>query len=241
MQDLFSILPNSHFESIEKILDSTSNLDQKLDNNQNTLLHIACQYHLETKTIKKLIESGINIYTINKYRWTPLYVNFLYSNSTGKKTKEELTNCRIEITKEFIRNGFDINSDNFLHLLCSENSDPLILKFLLDQKANPNKLDENEKTPLIIAIQNNLVEHVELLVSYGADVNYVDEQSNTALFYACKLKCEVRIIEILLEKPNEKINYNLIGNSKAILHVCNTWWKERFVVLEKLIKSGCRF
>ncbi len=70
------------------------------------------------------------------------------------------------------------------------NKDSITVKNLLDKKANPDfkkKVGFFEMSMLILAVQNNDISDVKLLVSHGAKVDWRDAFSSTALMYAAAL------------------------------------------------------
>jgi hypothetical protein len=60
---------------------------------------------------------------------------------------------------------------------------PIIVKFLLDNKADPN-LQSNGHTPLMQACLIHSYKQIKILLSKGASINEIDSAGNTALMYA---------------------------------------------------------
>ena len=60
---------------------------------------------------------------------------------------------------------------------------PFILEMLLRAGANPNEIYFTSQ-PLIIAIENLRIDHIEILLNYGADPNLKDNKEDTALHIA---------------------------------------------------------
>jgi len=59
-----------------------------------------------------------------------------------------------------------------------------VVQDALDNGFDPNTVDENKRTALILAAYNGHTEIVQLLIDQGADVNFTDEIQRTALMYA---------------------------------------------------------
>jgi len=60
----------------------------------------------------------------------------------------------------------------------------LLLRYLLENGANPNVANEHGQTPIQMALRDNLIDSVELLLSYGANINHAPSQSRGILEYA---------------------------------------------------------
>jgi DnaJ-domain-containing protein 1 len=60
---------------------------------------------------------------------------------------------------------------------------------------DPNQIRGNQ-VPLIIAVKNDDVKMVKLLIRHGADVNLTDSQGNSAMIYA-KVRADAKMIEML--------------------------------------------
>lgn len=60
---------------------------------------------------------------------------------------------------------------------------------------DPNQVRGNQ-VPLIIAVKNDDVRMVRLLIRHGADVNLTDSQGNSAMIYA-KVRADAKMIELL--------------------------------------------
>ena len=77
-------------------------------------------------------------------------------------------------------NVFDVDMDWTLLNLNANNSNNLTMKYLLEQGADPNIPNKNGTTPLLLS--NDLL-FVELLMSYGADLTFKNDDGVMALTY----------------------------------------------------------
>jgi ankyrin repeat protein len=75
------------------------------------------------------------------------------------------------------------NGSSLLHYAANCKDREEIVKVLLEGGAHPNIRDEKRKTPMHIAVQNGYYRYVEILLSYGADVNAKDILGNSVLHY----------------------------------------------------------
>ena len=92
--------------------------------------------------------------------------------------------------KEELSKGIKINllaGDGFSTLHWSLHADVDILKFLLDNGANPDIESIEGTTPLMNAVQNNKAEHIDMLIAYKSDVNKKDLRGFTALHRAAEM------------------------------------------------------
>lgn len=75
------------------------------------------------------------------------------------------------------------------------------------QAADPNARDNRQRTALMVAVIKKDLPRVKELLSQGADVNLVDKDSNTALYYAAELRKDAAgFVKVLLEAgadPNQ--------------------------------------
>lgn len=92
-------------------------------------------------------------------------------------------------------------------------------KYLLDQNAEVNALDEDKRTPFIAAAQLGQNEVLELLLNYQVDKGYQDVFGNTALHWACLMKHSQTAI-LLLQDLNDTVLIDLVNKEKKTpLHV----------------------
>lgn len=95
----------------------------------------------------------------------------------------------IALIQSLLDEGTDINIKNIYDaspLFWAKRAE--VMKYLLDHGADPNIAANEEEecvTPIFIAIQNNNLEAVKLLLSYGASVNVKNLNLETPLHQAC--------------------------------------------------------
>lgn len=105
------------------------------------------------------------------------------------------------------------------------NENPIILKLLLKNGANPNfkyyydsyyeQISECgygqkyiEGTPLIDALNRKSSDMARMLIEHGADVNLNDSKGNTPIVFAMKNELDLNLINLLLSKGASVININ---------------------------------
>lgn len=74
-------------------------------------------------------------------------------------------------------------------LTVAKKNNPTALKYLIEAGADINVTDQNEKTPLIIATENNQTKNIEFLANHpDCNIDAQDVNKNTALHWAVKQK-----------------------------------------------------
>ena len=98
-------------------------------------------------------------------------------------TSKDLAN--IEMAKLMVNYGINVNYARFR----TEQAPPLLHKaidnghlemveFLVQNGANVNELDKNQRTPVDAAVQNEQIEIVQLLIQHGAEADELDLEQN---------------------------------------------------------------
>ena len=103
-----------------------------------------------------------------------------------------------------LKDGGDINSlskDLQTPLIqASKYNGPEVVQFLIESGAGVNVKDENGKSALMYACEENKdVEVVRVLIRKHADVNAKTNTGKTALMYACENNPNIKIISALIE------------------------------------------
>jgi len=79
-----------------------------------------------------------------------------------------------------------------------ESGDLEMIQFLLDRGAKPNIRDYQKRTPLMMMDEDAIPEIFDLLIRYGAKVNLVDKEGNTALHHLAEYGGKAEIIRLLI-------------------------------------------
>lgn len=202
--------------SLEKVADICKdfipdNIDMK-DNLGLTPLYYACQKnHIEI--VKYLLKCGADSNTTGE----TLYLYFARTCISIS-----ITNNYFEIVKALVENGADIRrkdksceqnkkskssmdsiidimrrkkaEDTPLHL-ASQMGHLHIVKYLLENGADPNAIGNGGKTPIFVASYKNSpqkhLEIVQILLEYEANINFRDSEGGTPLHYIQDRKSEI--------------------------------------------------
>ncbi len=215
---------NGHLEIVNALIKAGANLGA--ESGISSPLHYTCQNgHLEV--VKALIEAGANLKAEAEYKFTPLHV--------------ACQNGHLEVVQALIEAGADSKAKSTmeytpLHLAC-EFGHLEMVKTLINAGADPcarninghSPIDvvlskENERFPaepqtlnnalLINSFRGN-VEKVQLLLSLGAEVNYVrsaDSKKSTPLHLACE-RGHLEVVKTLIEAGANPHAQNILGES----------------------------
>lgn len=199
-------------------------LDKKLSINStnevgNTPLH-STSFSGHFKISQYLIEHGSNINSVNFFNMTPLHlatlngfvqiVDLLLSKQaqTNIKSNSGLTpfhlacsNDYIHIAKKLIQvNDYCYTTNNNggtpLHSSASLGTTKAIEFLLFDCKYDPNPIDLDGNTPLHLAVVDNQIDSINLLLQFGADIFIKNKKRQTALHLAIQHK-HTNIISVL--------------------------------------------
>ena len=108
----------------------------------------------------------------------------------------------------FIQNGSEVNKKNDVNLtplhnlFYNKNPNQKNIEYLLENKADPNSLDENKKSFPYLVIKNKLPEDVQLnllslLFQHNADPNI--KHKKNAIFHLALLKKSTKILQFLID------------------------------------------
>jgi ankyrin repeat protein len=92
------------------------------------------------------------------------------------------------------------------------------VKILLENSASHHMKDFYGKTALQIAIDNNNIEIIKIIMAYG-NINTIDNNGNTVLHLAVNQK-NIKIINILLENDNNELLFAENFNGETYFDLC---------------------
>ena len=147
-----------------------------------TPLNLAIDY-LKTESALWLIENKAKINTRDSYGYYPIHF----------AVQKNLTS----IVKKLIDFGADVNATtnfNLTPIFFAKSCD--MLELLIKHKANPNALDNDQRSPLMLYCRKGYYKLVYKILENEIDVNGLDNKNSCALHYAI----------ISLQTPNEDVN-----------------------------------
>ncbi|KAJ3448024.1 cyclin-dependent kinase inhibitor 2c-related [Anaeramoeba flamelloides] len=147
----------------------------------------------------------------------------------------ELIKCRSNI------NALNGDGCTPLHLLCRSSDDHELIRFLLENNANPNHKTDESYTALHIACKfNPRIEIIKNLHEFGAALGITtDEEMLTALHLLCEFNPDYDILKFLIEK-GAKVNA-LDKDNNTPLHLFLYQPNISVDVLKLLINNGADY
>ncbi|XP_005095387.1 ankyrin-2 [Aplysia californica] len=154
-----------------------------------TALHVAVDKG-DSLLVSKLIDAGANVNALCDHKTSPL-LRALISKHVNS-----------EIVSKLLEAGADtrlkMNGRSMLHIAVSRCDDRIIESFLLSG-ADPNCKDQTGKTPLWVAVEENNIKVVPILVKGGGMINYVREPQCISLLSQAIILNSLPMVKLLLE------------------------------------------
>jgi ankyrin repeat protein len=164
------------------------------------LLENGAEVHLQTKIKDTVIHKAIKNRTDNTIEILDLFLQYgAYINAVNQQGN----NCLLELIDGFFEKEKDLN----------------MMKYLLDNGADVNYVNPlNNLTPLILTIRNRLgLEAIEILIQYGAHLNYEDHNNTILLAHACIYHPDPNIIQCLIDHGADVNFRNSVGQTTLII------------------------
>lgn len=239
------------------------------DNRGNSCLHAACGTN-NLENIRLLIEHGTNVHAQNNDLETPFHnavkvgdeqiLQFLLENGANVNAADKFGNTplhfrfdddydtdgQLNVAQLLIENGANVNAkakrDGITPLHQAASNRHLdFVKVLIQNGAQVDPTDNEEKTPLHLACEKNYTEIAKFLIENGANVHAKDDLNQTPIHHACQNRHvawgSLQLIHLLIENGcdlNEKS-----GDGWAPLHlVCMR--TRHTAVVELLVNAGAK-
>ncbi|KAI6655245.1 WD40 repeat-containing protein [Oopsacas minuta] len=164
-----------HVECVRVLIEHGANL--KSDDMATTPIHSAA-YGGHVRVLDYFLkECNTDVNLLNTNGKVPLY----------QATIQGHTSC----VQLLLRHGADVNhtlsdqGETLVHIAVKENRRQ-ILRALLEHKAKPDEAMKNGKTPLMLAVEQDNVEFIPLIMSYGITLIKKDTNGNTVFHLLAK-------------------------------------------------------
>ncbi|CAB4242837.1 protein of unknown function [Methylacidimicrobium sp. AP8] len=111
----------------------------------------------------------------------------------------------LSLLQSFLKRGLGINAatdtgQTLLHRAVALHY-PAVLAFLLVQGANPNAQDQQDRTPLMLAVEQRDPEAVKLLLAHGADAHRVRNNRGVTAAEMARALQDPGLVRLLEESP----------------------------------------
>ncbi|MBS0236713.1 MAG: ankyrin repeat domain-containing protein [Proteobacteria bacterium] len=265
---------NLLFNAAAKLPDAKQFFEAPIDPNKNSLLHIAASDFFTHDYIENMVKAGANVNIMNAKQETPMHMAAEYGQSTVIEKLYELganpntlnqngmapIHVCIERYNEvenyaqlresinvFTKIGVDIdtpmqNGATVLHV-ASMGGDSAAIRFLVeDKKASVHAITEKGNTALHIA---GSVEAAKQLVELGANVNALNDESQTplhtaAIFMVRELEGQTLEEQAEVVDKYAKVMSSLVASGTNIT-IRDNQQKTAFDLLPDQLKTDPRF
>lgn len=213
---LMMAIRNNNFDIAKMIIENKADLNLQNDRGETALMIAVKRGNKEI--IKMLIENGANLDLQNEDKETALMIATEY----GEK----------EIAKLLMEKGADVNLQN----VSGETAEILEEKYrIMNEEKYMKSLEiigKSEKDLIVNAIENGNEEMLKALIEKGANVNFQDEDGNTALMLAIEREDE-KTAKLLIENGAD-VNLQNKNGITALMLAMND---DKVEVVEKLIEN----
>lgn len=130
--------------------------------------------------VDSLIDAGYDVNQLDQYELSPIQIVCRLSNFSSIALFIRLVNAGANVKCR------DYSQQNLMHLAAKNCHDPSFIKLLYVYGVDPNEIDINNQTPLMIACnQNYSLDVIKTLASITANINQRDIYGRTALWTSC--------------------------------------------------------
>ncbi len=235
---LVSLVLNEVNLSMLKLL-IEQGLDIKaLNDDEESLLHLACSASKRTNIIAFLLQEGLDIKARNKWGETPLLLYCEYGNVEG--------------IQFLLENGAELKEvddeeNNVLHNACWGSGNQDVISFLLKQGMDINTRNKNGQTPLLAASEGGNYKLIPFLIEQGADITAIGSDRCTILHTAChQEEPDFELLALALEKGVDINALEDESEATALMLACHynnlklaSWLLEKGANIELTDSTGC--
>ncbi|OPZ78277.1 MAG: Ankyrin repeats (3 copies) [Alphaproteobacteria bacterium ADurb.Bin438] len=242
---------NTNPEIVKTLIQNGAKIEDKNDNEETPLM-LAVLNNANIKVVRELIEAGADVNAVNRRGETILtlakrmnkveFANAIFSaGGTLTATKAKLlsdldkklfdalskSETTLEEIKNIVKSGANVNAQMLysvtpLMVASANTKDEAVIKFLLDNKANPvSKSDDEEDALMYAAKKSNNPLVIKTLIEYGANIATYDKGGNSALMLASINNKNPKIIDALVKGGSDVNRKNKAGFPSLSLATLN--------------------
>ena len=189
MTALYAAAIRGQAKSVKRLLEYGANPNWQAPKWLDPPLHAAIHLGRNFGAIKALVKGGADVHLKDRNGDNALHLAARCDVST--ETIEYLLGFEFDIHDRDISGTTPI-------IFSGASANPRIAEMLLDRGANPNDMDNYQRSALVYAADQGNLETAKVLVERGARVNTVGMEGNTALTMACR-RSNYDIARLLLE------------------------------------------
>ena len=166
------------------------------------------------------------------------------STAAQNEIVEAVQNNEIDLVKEFLKNGADVNatnkSDQSLLLIATLANNIPMAELLVANNANVNQQDNRKESPFLYAGAAGHLELVKLYLKNGARFDVFNRYYGSALIPACE-RGHIEVVRLLANTPKYPIDHvNRLGWTALMEAVMLGDGSEKFKeIVQILIDAGC--
>jgi hypothetical protein len=154
------------------------------DMNNNNFLHNINEKNKYKEMITLLLKLDDSLlFKKNKFNESPL---IKHAKQKNYNILSQLIDFVIESNNDSIFEVYDINKNNILHYICSNDDNiNLVKKIVLLKPELINMQNKSYETPIIVSAKNNQEDYIYFLKGNKADMNICDIYGNSVYHYIC--------------------------------------------------------
>ena len=234
-----------HEDAIHLLLKAGSDTNIA-DKNGDTCLMYAVDGHFSKEVLQAIIDQGADVNATNKYSRTALTlackkrhedaIHVLLQAGSDADISDKYDGTDIYFLHTFDR-GINVPDGNVSTCLmyavdgyCSKG----VLQAIIDQGADVNATDNNNRTALMMACKENHEDAIHVLLKAVSDTYIADENGDTCLMYAVDGLCSKEVLQAIIDLGTD-VNATNKNNHTALMMGCK---KRHEDAIHVLLKAG---
>ncbi len=185
--DLRTAAAEGHLEAVERLLDTSADVNGQGPNGQTPLMFAA--WHGRFEVVKMLLDRGADPNSRDKDCSTALS-----GPCFGSLQRNH------EVTKLLVSKGADVNAkdkQDSAAWIRAAGADPELTRWLVDHGADVNATDVRGDTALVTAAMDGKLDTTKVLLELGADVNARGRYGSSPLMWAAQQN-HLEVVKLLL-------------------------------------------